>query len=149
MTGTSWPGRWLSLTSGTSCSTSFHVAEPRPWRTTCLTPEVRLAWQAEPDYNPGLDLVLVDESDRIQAFAVSYLHGDTGEIGTVGVIPGLKGRGLSMVMVAAALDRLVSAGATSVTMSTASTNTPMLATARRAGFAEVRRTTWWHRPSTD
>lgn len=114
-----------------------------------LTAEVRLAWQVEPGYDPRLDLVLVDEADRIRAFAVSYLHGDVGEIGTVGVLPELKGQGLSLVVVAAALDRLVAAGATSVTMSTASTNAPMLATARRTGFSEVRRTTWWHRASTD
>lgn len=110
-----------------------------------LTSAVRLAWQAEPGYDPRLDLVLVDESDRIHAFAVSYLPGEVGQIGTVGVIPELKGRGLSLVIVAAALDRLVAAGATSVTMSTASTNAPMLATARRTGFSEERRTTWWHR----
>ncbi len=111
-----------------------------------LTPEVRRAWQAEPGYHPALDLVLVDDSNRVHAFAVSYLHADTGEIGTVGVIPGQKGRGLSTVVVAAAMDRLVAAGATRVTMSTSSTNVPMLATARRRGFTEVRRTTWWHKP---
>ncbi len=112
-----------------------------------LTPEVRLAWQAEPGYHPALDLVLVDDSDRVHAFAVSYLHAHTGEIGTVGVIPDQKGRGLSTVVVAAAMDRLVAAGATGVTMSTSSTNAPMLATARRMGFTEVRRTTWWQRGS--
>lgn len=113
-----------------------------------LTSEVRLAWQDEPGYDPALDLVLVDDTDRIRAFAVSYLPDDVGEIGTVGVVPDHKGSGLSTVVVAAALDRLVSAGATSVTMSTSSTNAPMLATARRTGFTEVRRTTWWHKPAS-
>lgn len=109
-----------------------------------LTPEMRLAWQDELGYDAALDLALVDDTDRIVAFAVSYLRSDVGEIGTVGVVPDRKGRGLSTVVVAAALDRLGTAGASSVTMSTSSTNAPMLATARRAGFTEVRRTTWWH-----
>ena len=103
-------------------------------------------------YDAALDLALVDDTDRIVAFAVSYLHGEVGEIGTVGVIPDQKGRGLSMVVVAAALDRLVAAGATRaarVTMSTSGSNAPMLATARRAGVTEVRRTTWWHLASID
>ena len=82
-------------------------------------------------------------TERTVAFAVSYLHGDVGEIGTVGVSPGHRGRGLAHVIVAAALERLISAGARTVTMSTASTNSAMLATARRAGFAAQRRTCWW------
>lgn len=111
--------------------------------TSYLTREVRLAWQAQPGFDPALDLVLVDDAGRIVAFAVSYLHGDVGEIGAVGVRPGHRGRGLAHVIVAAALERLISAGARTVTMSTAGTNSAMLATARQAGFAAQRRTCWW------
>ncbi len=121
----------------------YVAAHRAAFGTEYVTSEVRHAWQEEAGYRQELDLVLVDEEDGIAAFAVSYLHGRRGEIGTVGVLPEQRGQGLSHIVVAAALDRLKSLGADSVTMSTSSTNGPMLATARRFGFVEIRRTSWW------
>lgn len=124
---------------------AYVAAHRAAFETTYLTSEIRLAWQEDPGYDLAYDLVLVDADGAVVAFSVSYLVDDRGEIGTVGVVPAHKGKGLSHVMVAAALQRLADAGAGTAGMSTSSANTPILATAAAAGFREARRTQWWHR----
>jgi RimJ/RimL family protein N-acetyltransferase len=116
--------------------------------TTYLTRERRATWHDEPGYRPELDLVLTDDSAELVAFCVSWEHaGGRAELGTVGVRPDHRGRGLGHLVVRAALHRLAERAVRSVTMSTSSANAAMLAVARAAGLAEHRRTRWLRRPT--
>jgi RimJ/RimL family protein N-acetyltransferase len=125
----------------------YVAAHRAAFGTTYLTRARRETWADDPGYDPDLDLGMRVDGELV-AFAVSYLRGIDGEIGTVGVVPAHRGKGFAKQMVALAVSALADRGAESVTMSTASANEPMLAVARAAGFREHRRTRWLRRALT-
>jgi GNAT superfamily N-acetyltransferase len=109
-----------------------------------MTTDLRRAFADEDGYRPELDLV-VREGGRLIAFSVSYLRPDGVEIGTVGVLPEARGRGLARLLVDATGAVGAGLGATRVWTSTATDNAAMLAVARSAGFTTFRTTRWWAR----
>ena len=109
-----------------------------------LTRARRETWSGDEGYDRDLDLAFV-VGGSLAAFAVSYLRGSDGEVGTVGVAPAYRGRGLGVVAVRRALAELLARGASRAILSTSSTNAPMLRVAEACGFREYRRTAWWHR----
>jgi len=117
--------------------------------TTYLTRERRLTWHDEPGYDPELDLVLVDADGRLVGFCVCWSPGGgSAELGTIGVLPDCRGRGLGRQIAQAALHKLAARGVREVTLSTSSNNAPMRAVAAAEGFVEQRRTSWLRRPTT-
>lgn len=109
-----------------------------------LTVDEREAWPREDGYRPELDLV-VREGGRIVAFAVGYLRGEGVEVGTVGVRPEARGRGLARRLLEAECAIGAGLGAERAWTSTATDNAGMLAVARSAGFSAFRTTRWWER----
>jgi ribosomal protein S18 acetylase RimI-like enzyme len=123
---------------------AYVAAHRAAFGTTYLTRARREVWSDDVGYDRGLDLALVVDGE-VAAFAVSYLRGIAAEVGTVGVAPSRRGRGLGESAVRRALAELAERGARTATMSTSSTNEHMLRVADRCGFHEYRRTSWWHR----
>lgn len=140
----------IALSQGTSLRSNaddvdaYVEAHRAAFGTSYLTRAIRETWADEDGYEPDLDLALCVDA-RVVAFAVCYLRGQTAEVGTVGVVPLHRGRGLAGLVLDEAMHRLVESGATEVSMSTSSANAPMLAVARSRGFDVVRQTSWLRR----
>ena len=123
---------------------AYVAAHRAAFGTTYLTRARRDVWSDDEGYDPDLDLALIVDGE-VAAFAVAYLRGDAGEVGTVGVVPSHRGRGLGETAVRRVLAELAERGGRTATMSTSSANQHMLRVAARCGFDEYRRTSWWHR----
>lgn len=109
-----------------------------------LTVEEREAWTREDGYRRELDLI-VREGGRVVAFAVGYLRAEGVEVGTVGVLPEARGRGLARRLLEAECAVGTGLGAQRVWTSTGTDNAGMLAVAGSAGFTPFRTTRWWER----
>ena len=100
---------------------------------------------AMPDFDPH-SVMLAYEGDRCVGFCRDEIHPRRGEVGTLGVVPDVQGRGLGRALLRWGVRRLLEIGAVPVTLLVDGENEGALGLYRSEGFEVQKTRLVWSRP---
>jgi mycothiol synthase len=145
------PGFVIRPVAGEQEVESYVALHQAAFATRNMTVEYRLAIMRNPDYQPELDLVAVAPEGALAALCVCQIHPET--IGHSGGLHGLtdpvathpfyRRRGLAKALLLTGLGLLKQRSLETAQLSTNGENTPMMHTARAAGFS-TGSTIYWY-----
>jgi ribosomal protein S18 acetylase RimI-like enzyme len=119
--------------------------------TTYLTVEDRLVWMRDPDYDPGLDLVVEAPDGHLAGYVYCIIHPNEtsangrqeGMTDPLAVHPDYQGRGLARSLLLEGMRRLKERGAGLAVLGTNGENLAMQRAALAAGYQIVSEKTWY------